>query len=393
MAEKAKQQKSMTKKFTARTDVQVITMVALYTLFAIVVVSQIYWKLSFNVLMETMEERSIALATTVDEFIDTRTFFEINTRDDMETELYEDAIYALTNMKNATGVLYLFTAKVNDEGEFVYVLDGLERHLDFRYPNDKIEEAIIPKMERALNNEVVMPTDIMRTDWGDIFIAYLPMHDSDGSVVGVLGIEFDATNTYATLQQLRTVTPGIAIILVVSAIFISIHIFKRITNPLYMDGNTQDAPTGLKNRNAYEVDLNNLIVRGKSEMVGVIVADINGVKEVNDRLGHSAGDDYIRMVADVIRENKTSTMVAYRTGGDEFSIFIQDAELEEMKNFVETCIYQVKHQKKFSNMRCSLACGYTIFDSEQDKTLNDTYKRADDLMYAEKRRQKEAEER
>ncbi|MFI3249611.1 MAG: hypothetical protein R3Y07_01445 [Eubacteriales bacterium] len=241
MAEKAKQQKSMTKKFTARTDVQVITMVALYTLFAIVVVSQIYWKLSFNVLMETMEERSIALATTVDEFIDTRTFFEINTRDDMETELYEDAIYALTNMKNATGVLYLFTAKVNDEGEFVYVLDGLERHLDFRYPNDKIEEAIIPKMERALNNEVVMPTDIMRTDWGDIFIAYLPMHDSDGSVVGVLGIEFDATNTYATLQQLRTVTPGIAIILVVSAIFISIHIFKRITNPLYMDGNTQDA--------------------------------------------------------------------------------------------------------------------------------------------------------
>ncbi|MFI3249610.1 MAG: GGDEF domain-containing protein [Eubacteriales bacterium] len=148
-----------------------------------------------------------------------------------------------------------------------------------------------------------------------------------------------------------------------------------------------------KNRNAYEVDLNNLIVRGKSEMVGVIVADINGVKEVNDRLGHSAGDDYIRMVADVIRENKTSTMVAYRTGGDEFSIFIQDAELEEMKNFVETCIYQVKHQKKFSNMRCSLACGYTIFDSEQDKTLNDTYKRADDLMYAEKRRQKEAEER
>lgn len=388
-----KQAKFGQKDWTARTDVQVISLVAGYTLFAIIVVSQIYWKLSFEVMMSSLENRVFSLYEAMEERIDPKTFYDINDREDMYSDLYRDNIEIMTGMKNTAGVLYFFTAKEDENGEFIYVLDGLEQHKDFRYPSDKIEEQIVPKMQRALQGEIVLPEQILHTDWGDIFMAYLPFHDKNGEVIGVVGVEFDATETYATLTLLRTYTPSIAFVLVVSAIFISAYLFKRISNPLYLDQNTKDAPTGFKNRNAYEVDLNNLIARGHSQNIGVIVADINGLKQVNDRLGHEAGDRYISLVAQAIHATKENTMVGYRTGGDEFVIFMQDATEETLKKFVEICTSRVKSQKSFSDMRCSLACGYCLFDEKLDKTLQDTFNRADELMYIEKRRQKEAEER
>lgn len=85
--------------------------------------------------------------------------------------------------------------------------------------------------------------------------------------------------------------------------------------------------------------------------------------------------------------------MSYRTGGDEFVIFVQDTNQEELGKFVQICSSRVKSQKKYDFMRCSVACGYTIFSQHCDKTLDDTIQRADELMYQEKRRQKESQER
>lgn len=393
MINKLKKAKRATKKASSRVDLQVILFVTVYTFFTIVLTGQTYWRYTFQGLMDAQEERVISLYNAVESMLDPATFRDINSPQDVDTPLYQEAMETLLKLKNISDVLYLFTAKVNEEGEFVYVIDGLEPHLDFRFPNDPIEEAIIPKMQRALLDENVMPTSVMHTEWGDIFMAYMPFHDSDGQVIGVVGIEFDATSNYETYRDLQETSLVLGILIIISAAVISAFLFRRISNPLYLDKNTQDLPTGLKNRNAYEVDLNNLIARGHNEHIGVVVADINGLKEVNDRLGHKAGDSYISLVADAIRETKKDTMVGYRTGGDEFVIFVQDATEESLKKFVQICSSRVRSQKTFSDMRCSLACGYCMFDGTQDKTLEDTFNRADKLMYTEKRRQKDAEER
>lgn len=383
----------MGKKLITRMDVQVMIMVALYTLITTTIISYIYWDFAFKVMMDSLEERAYSLHSSVEEFIDPETFFEINTKEDMDTELYTANAYALTNMKNATGVMYLYTAKVNEKGEFVYVIDGLERHLDFRYPNDYIEYEIWDDMNKAMQNEIVMPREIINTDWGNIFISYLPFHDENGEVIGVVGIEFDASNVYTTYKNLQKMTPILIFVIVISAAALSLRVFRRVSNPLYMDKATEDTSTGLKNRNAYNVDFNNLMVRGKYNFIGIIVADINGLKEVNDRLGHISGDDYITLVADAIKKTKLEQMAVYRTGGDEFAIIMHNARPEEFEIFIRNCSKEVKEQEKFNNMRCSLSCGYAIYDKNLDTDLEDTYHRADNLMYEEKRRQKDNQER
>lgn len=372
---------------------QVLILVLVFTLISSVFNAQIYWKYTLDVLMETETQRAYALYEAVEAQLDPDTFLYINTPEDSESQLYKNALQTLLDLKQSSGVLYLYTAKLNENGDFVYIVDGLESHLDFRYPNDPIEEEILFKMEIALTGVESMPIKILHTDWGEIFMAYLPFHDENGDILGVVGIEFDASESYSTYQELQKSTLLMCGFLTISAGILTIFLFRRITNPLYLDKHTKDHFTGMRNRNAYEVDLNNLNARGNLEKVGVILADINGLKEVNDRLGHSAGDHYIELVAQCIHQTKPDSMVGYRTGGDEFVIFVQETTSDDLEKFTKIFTSRVKSQKKYHNMRCSVACGYTIFDPHQDASLSDTVKRADALMYEEKRQQKDRNER
>lgn len=381
--------KDYIKKIINRVDFQVILIVVIYTLFATVFTSKIYWDYTFEIIMENQEERVEFVYNTIGNKIDSDTFLYINDASDMETDLYKTNKETLQNLKNDSGVLYLYTAKENENGEFVYVIDGLEEELDFRYPNDLIEEEIQVKMKRALEGESVKPTKILDTDWGYIYVAYYPFKDANGDILGVIGIEIDASNTYNTYLELKNTTNMMGIVLVVVAYILSKYLFKRISNPLYLDKNTKDTPTGLKNRNAFETDKNNLIVRGRHDDVGVIVMDINGLKEVNDRLGHASGDLYINLVAQAIKDTKTSKMIGYRTGGDEFVVFVQDVLEEELKTFIKICSARVANQKVSQDMRCSIACGYSVFNTEIDTDLEDVVNRADEYMYKQKRKQKE----
>lgn len=371
------------KKFSGRADLQAFTITALYTLVAAIVVALIFWHFCFNVMMVGLEERTLALYHAVEKQLDTATF-DFDSVEDMETDLYKKNKEHLLFLKEGAGVLYLYTAKKTEDGEFVYLIDGLEEHEDFRNVGDPIEEEIIEKLEIALGNKIVMPSKILDTAWGRIFISYLPIHNEVGEVVGVLGVEFDASDIYNVYKELHYITPLVIIALVISGVVVARYLFRRISNPLYLDGATEDEQTNLKNRNAYDVDLNNLMVRRYSNDVGIIMIDINGLKEVNDRLGHRAGDDYIRLVAEAIRDCKDMTMIPYRTGGDEFVLLVEDANEEKIKDFLHRANDCVKNQKKFSNMRCSFSSGYGIYDEKKDSSLQDTYDRADEAMYADK---------
>lgn len=377
------------KRATNRVDVQVILLSVIVIAITVVSVALVYWRFTMGMLMSSYEDRSLSLYTALERTLDPATFTDINGPDDMESELYQEAMSTMLQLKYSSGALYFYTAKINDEGEFVYVIDGLEPHLDFRHPNDPIDTEIIPQMQIALNNEIVMPENILHTDWGEIFIAYLPVHGPSGEVLGVVGIEFDASESYHTYIALQQTTIGILVVIVLLVILLAIRIFRRVSNPLYLDKNTVDAPTGLKNRNAYETDFKNLMARNEYHNVGMVVADINGLKEVNDRLGHISGDLYISLMAQVISAHKSKSMVAYRTGGDEFVVIVHQATEEILKDYSTLISEKASEQKPLPTMRCSIACGYALFDDTSDKGLEDTYRRADENMYADKKRLKE----
>lgn len=100
-----------------------------------------------------------------------------------------------------------------------------------------------------------------------------------------------------------------------------------------------DLNTGLKNRNAYESQLHDYPMHCTMTL-SCVYMDVNGLHELNNTRGHAAGDEMLKTVAALVREN-FGTEYSYRVGGDEFVAFAVDKSAEEMRQFIRTLVRAV----------------------------------------------------
>jgi diguanylate cyclase (GGDEF)-like protein len=122
-----------------------------------------------------------------------------------------------------------------------------------------------------------------------------------------------------------------------------------------------------------------------------VTFDLNNLKKCNDTLGHMAGDQYISGAAEIIRNTFGKAGETFRIGGDEFCTILQNAKESDIPAYLMKMreLEQVYNQKnELVTMR--IACGYAVFDAEQDRNLEDTRSRADARMYRNKKELKNA---
>ena len=151
----------------------------------------------------------------------------------------------------------------------------------------------------------------------------------------------------------------------------------------------RDSLTGLRNTNSYWAwitDFDNEI-ETKEIVFGVIVLDINYLKETNDRYGHDVGNKLIVSAAHIISSIFKRSPV-FRIGGDEFAVILQNRDLDEMEElfmkFDEECRNKLIETEK-ENIPLSIAKGFARYDSKKDSNFIDVFNRADDAMYENKR--------
>ncbi|MEO5360746.1 MAG: diguanylate cyclase [Nitrospirota bacterium] len=145
---------------------------------------------------------------------------------------------------------------------------------------------------------------------------------------------------------------------------------------------THDSMTGLYNRAYFDDELGR-ITNGPLFPVSFIVADLDGLKRVNDSIGHEAGDQLIRGASDVLKMAFRGSDVVARTGGDEFLIILNmtDEELAA-KSIVRIRIYQEQYNKNSGNMPVSISLGAATAYSAGD--IPSALKEADKRMYDDK---------
>ena len=371
-----------------RVDFQVAIMITFIVIAVCSLVFIITYTLTYKNMIQSLQNRVSAIYYGVEDQLDKHNFININEKEDMFLPAYQEIQEVLQKTKETTGVMYIYTAKVLDDGTCIYVVDGLDPESDdFRYPGDLIEPEIHDEMREALTSRVIMPNEIKNTSWGYIFIAYLPIMSGD-EVIGVLGIEFDAGDQYRIYQLLIICMPIMIIVFCAIGYFVAFRLFRRISNPSYQDLANTDMLTGLKNSNAFNMDINNLNHKNKST-VALLSIDLDNPKTINDNKGHMIGDAYIISCVEILQQVVTPTSVLYRIGGDEFAIIMHNLETdtpEKLANLIET-ILKEKNQMLESDI--SLSVGHAIYETEKDHDLIDTFQRADSNMYNLKRQKKE----
>ena len=156
----------------------------------------------------------------------------------------------------------------------------------------------------------------------------------------------------------------------------------------------RDSLTGIKNSTAYTeaiAEINREIMTGNPQF-GVLVADINNLKETNDEFGHDIGNNLIVHTSKILTRIFINSAV-YRIGGDEFAVILKGEDyskyrslLEEMdeacsNDFVTVCE---------KNIPVKVARGVALFDSEIDNIYEDVFSKADHAMYLNKEESKAA---
>ena len=145
-----------------------------------------------------------------------------------------------------------------------------------------------------------------------------------------------------------------------------------------------DPLTGVKSKHAFalkEEEMDGQIAAGEEGAFGVIVCDVNGLKKINDTLGHKAGDEYIRSASDMLCEYYKHSPV-FRIGGDEFVVLLQGHDYEQRKELLENINRQIEENLGCGKVVASL--GMTEFEPENDQSFHEVFKRADGLMYQRK---------
>ncbi|WP_066684894.1 GGDEF domain-containing protein [Christensenella intestinihominis] len=375
----------------SRVDLQAFLLTAIMVVLSCVLIFLINYTLSYQDMIDSLQERARGIYRYLEQNLDEESFSQLNVPGDMKGGEYHAMKEMLEDTKSAASVRYLYTAKRTDTGEYIYLVDGLPaENEDFRNVGDPIEPEIIPDIERAYRNEVVLPEQIKDTSWGNIFISYFPIHTGigEGEVIGVVGIEFDAEHQYRTFRWLSMATPAIIAICCVAAGIVAAFLFKRISNPAYRDLANTDLLTGLNNRNSFNVMLNNLEALPDKAGIGVLVIDLDNLKQVNDLLGHPAGDEYIRAGGSLVQEFIHSPNVLYRVGGDEFAAVMREATPEGLLKLVDEINEAAGDFHDQNGTRVGLSVGSAVFRPGEDKGVDDVVRRADEEMYRVKRMKK-----
>jgi diguanylate cyclase (GGDEF)-like protein len=148
-----------------------------------------------------------------------------------------------------------------------------------------------------------------------------------------------------------------------------------------------DVLTGLNNRRGFFVQAEHMFRLARRTRAGctVIYADIDGLKLVNDQLGHAAGDQLIRDAAAVLRESLRDSDVLARFGGDEFVAFVLDdahprAILARLRDNLHA--FNLMQDRAY---RLAVSAGAVRCDSGSDTALFDYVQSADREMYLHKR--------
>ena len=202
-------------------------------------------------------------------------------------------------------------------------------------------------------------------------ITALPVRSSGGELLATMLVFHDTPEVKMTQ----------ALLAVMDLLAIAIERSKLLSTLEFQA--THDQLTHLPNRSLYEQRL--AAALEQATMFGLLSVDLNGFKEINDRFGHSVGDDLLVGIAACMKPHLRIGNTLARLGGDEFVMILRDiTDRDECLRVADSLRAAIKDFRLPNGAGVSASIGTAIFPDDAN-SASDLYRVADAAMYREKR--------
>jgi len=149
----------------------------------------------------------------------------------------------------------------------------------------------------------------------------------------------------------------------------------------------KDEVTGLYNRRFFSIRLEEEVSRYRrfNHSVAVVLLDLDGFKAVNDELGHAAGDETLRGVAEILLKHSRGINVICRYGGDELAILLVETSKAGARLYADRIRYALPTFRFSHGRRITASFGIASLPEDVAPSADDLIRAADEALYAAKR--------
>jgi len=159
------------------------------------------------------------------------------------------------------------------------------------------------------------------------------------------------------------------------------------TNARLKEFSFKDEVTGLYNRRFFSIRLEEEVSRYRrfNHPVSVVLLDLDAFKSVNDELGHAAGDETLRGMAEILLRHSRGINVLCRYGGDEFAVLLVETSKAGARLYADRIRYVLSSYQFAHRRRVTASFGIASLPEDVAPTADDLIQAADEALYAAKR--------
>ncbi len=252
------------------------------------------------------------------------------------------------NLVNPEGLISVDTDVSRIERDFLENFDLIQKQPDEDYVYQRLND-----------NRFIVTRYIDRLDW------YLVVQSNDGGSI----------SQFWNIILLNLALCAVVLLLLILTIRITVVRTRALTHASF-----RDHTTTLLNRRAFEEAKEKYMKRALPGNFVYVTADVNGLKTVNDTLGHAAGDELIRGAAQCLKACFGKYGKIYRIGGDEFAalLTVPEGRLRDIMTALETTVSAWSGE---TVKTLSLSCGYAEAREFPAESISELGRISDERMY------------